>query len=386
MKANRMTKLVWWSRCIIVVLLAVVLAISSVACGNSNQSPSITSLVANPVSVGPGDSSTVTCVAADLDGDALSYTWTFTGGSQSGTGDTITWVAPSAANTYTVKVTVSDGKGGMANGSVVIIVAPTPTPTPTGGSIDIKSSPAGAEVIIDGVDTGSITPYVATNIASGNHSVKLEYTHYKWRQETVSVSGGQTTYINWALTYADDQTLTIQPNASDGKDTWVAELYPDQNSASSVGTYVDGDSAGQRFRTYIHFNLDSIPATAVVTVADLGLYYYVSAPGAVASTVGVYKVTSSWNESVVTWDNQPASSAAPEDTEDMSGAPTNTFLLWSITSLTQSWHDGSIPNYGIMLRDADENTYEGRKAFYSSDWSDSTQCPKLTITYYDPTP
>jgi len=220
--------------------------------------PSITSLVANPASLAPGDGTTVTCVATDPDGDVLSYTWEYTGGTLQGTGSTVTWIAPSIANTYTVKVTISDGKGGTANSNVAISVgsapSPTLTPTPTStetatptstpatsyGSIDIKSSPAGAKVIIDGVDTGSITPYVATNIASGNHTVKLEYTHYKGRSENVSVIEGQTKYINWALTYADNQTLTIQPDGAAGKDSCVYEYMPDADRSTEVTVYAGG--------------------------------------------------------------------------------------------------------------------------------------------------
>jgi hypothetical protein len=360
---------------------------AGVACGKSNQSPSITSLVAVPTSVAPGGSAAVTCVAADPDGDALSYTWTFTGGAQSGTGDTITWVAPSAANTYTVRVSVNDGKGGVANSSVVIgVLAPTPTPAPTEGSIDIKSNPAGAKVIIDGVDTGSITPYVATNIVSGNHSVKLEYTHYKWRQDTVSVNGGQTKYINWALTYADEQTLTIQPNASDGKDAEVDELAAGYNFATTNALTVDADSAGQRYRTYIQFDLSSIPATAVVTEADMGLYYCWNVPGAVAEPVGVYKVTSSWSESLLTWNNQPAVNATVQATVTIPASATGGFVNWTISGLAQNWVSSTVANHGVMLRQTDDSTYGGRKEFYSSDWTDAAMRPKLAITYYDPTP
>jgi hypothetical protein len=124
-----------------------------------------------------------------------------------------------------VAVTVSDGKGGTVNSSVSIAVAvptPTPTPAPTEGSIDIKSNPAGAEVIIDGHDTGSITPYVATHVAVGNHTVKLVYTHYKWRTENVPVTGGEPAYVNWLLTYADSVTLPIQPA---GKDAWLGYQF-----------------------------------------------------------------------------------------------------------------------------------------------------------------
>ena len=376
-----------WTRWItlMVIVLIALMTVTATACSSkaANQSPLITSLVAVPTSVAPGGSATVTCVATDPDGDALSYLWTFTGGSQSGTGDTITWVAPTAANTYTIKVSVSDGKGGVANSSITIVAAPTPTPAPTEGSIDIKSNPANANVIIDGIDTGSITPYVATHVSDGNHTVQLEYAHYKWHSGVVAVNGGETAYVNWALTYADEQTRTLQPDGTAGKDTWAGELYPDQKSGS-LGWLSVGGGAGGQFRAYIQFDLSSIPSAAVVTEADLGLYYRFSTPGSLDSAIGVYKVTSSWNESLLTWNNQPAVNATVQDTVTVPASATNDFVNWTIIGLVRDWLSNTVANNGVMLRDTNESVYEGEKEFCSSGWTDSILHPKLVITYYDP--
>ena len=118
MKLSRWTTLI-----IVVLLLAVTVAAGACSSAKANQPPTITRLVAVPTSLAPGVGATVSCVAADPDGDTLSYAWEYSGGTLQGIGSTVTWIAPSAANTYTVKVTVSDGKGGVANGSVAIVVA-----------------------------------------------------------------------------------------------------------------------------------------------------------------------------------------------------------------------------------------------------------------------
>ena len=387
-----MMKLSRWTTLFIVVLLvAVTVGVGACSSTKANQPPTITSLVAVPTSLAPGGSSVVTCVAADPDGDVLSYTWTFTGGSMSGTGDTITWVAPSTANTYTVRVSVNDGKGGVANSSVAIVVAPAPTPTPTPalteGSIDIKSNPAGAEVLIDGVDTGSITPYVSTHVAVGNHSVELVYPHYKWRTENVSVTGGETAYVNWALTYADNVTKQIQPNAAAGKDAMVNQLSPNPDTNYGSATYLEtGCETGCTIRSYIQFSLPSLPSTAVITNAGLSLWYYDHMESSAEDRpLVLYRVTSGWNESLITWDNQPNTSATVLDTENVPASPTNGFITWDITNLVKSWFSGTLPNYGVMLNDADY-LHENFKLFYSSDWGNVSQCPKLTITYWDPAP
>jgi hypothetical protein len=91
-----------------------------------NQPPVISSITAEPQSVPPGGSSTITVVASDPDGDPLSYSWSASGGSISGSGAQVTWTAPGVAGTYTVTATVSDGKGGSDSASVSISVAGLP--------------------------------------------------------------------------------------------------------------------------------------------------------------------------------------------------------------------------------------------------------------------
>ncbi len=84
----------------------------------ANNSPVVDSLTTSAASVGPGGSVIVTGVAHDPDGDSVSYKWTADGGVITGAGPNVTWVAPQVApggqETYTIKLTVDDGKGGVA--------------------------------------------------------------------------------------------------------------------------------------------------------------------------------------------------------------------------------------------------------------------------------
>ena len=389
-----MMKLSRWTTLFIVVLLVSVVAVAG-ACSSAkaNQPPTITSLAAVPTSLAPGGGSTVTCVAADPDGDTLNYAWEYTGGTLQGTGSTVTWIAPSVVNTYTVKVSVNDGKGGVANTSVAIIVT-----APTEGSIDIKSNPTGAKVIIDGNDTNSVTPYLAIHIASGNHTVELEYAHYVWRQGVVTVVGGETLPIDWALTYAVDKQLNISLNHGiAGKDAWVYEYLPEHvcsvvydyplgSTGTYQGFYAGADPAGNRSRAYIQFDMSSLPSGAVIENASLGLFYWSEAMTASAGPIGVYKVTSSWNASLITWNHQPRLSSTATDTVTVPAAITEDFLFWDITGLVKGWQDSPSTNYGVMLRDTDENTNEGFKGFYSDGSDVASQHPELIITYYNPMP
>jgi len=85
-----------------------------------NRDPVISSLVANPITVLPQSNSTVTCVASDPDGDVLVYSWKASDGEITGMGDTVTWIAPETEGTFSITVSVDDGKGGHDIGSVLV--------------------------------------------------------------------------------------------------------------------------------------------------------------------------------------------------------------------------------------------------------------------------
>jgi hypothetical protein len=57
----------------------------------------------------------ITCLAADPDGDKLTYSWSADNGTIQGTGSTISWTSPDTMGKYNISVTVSDGKGGEAS-------------------------------------------------------------------------------------------------------------------------------------------------------------------------------------------------------------------------------------------------------------------------------
>jgi len=362
-----------------VAVAAVIAVVVIIAMAGGGNAPVITSVTPNPATVGLGGISNISCVATDPDGDTLSYAWDAQSGTITGSGDTITWQAPGAAGTYTINVTVNDGTGRAADGSTVVSVVVTT------GTIDIKSNPAGAAVYLDGVDTGSITPYIIANVGEGQHTIKLTYNHYKYREETVTVTAGETTYVNWALTWADTTTVTIQPNPTAAKDAYLWSPNPDSNLGDFQYLCVGLSAVNQIARSYLQFDLSSIPGTAVIDWAYVAIYYY-SGSSAVATPIGIYSVNSSWSESTITWNNQPTSAATAEYTYTMPASPINTFYTWSIKDLVQGWIDGSITNYGVLLKDTNESTVEAWKCFYSSDWGTASQRPKLTISYYDPTP
>jgi hypothetical protein len=95
------------------------------------QPPTI-SCSANPTSLNPGDSSTITANAVSPQNRPLTYSYTSTAGSVSGTGATATLSSAGAApGSITVTCNTVDDKGNTASATTsVTVIAPPPPPPP----------------------------------------------------------------------------------------------------------------------------------------------------------------------------------------------------------------------------------------------------------------
>src|SRR5271156_2937054 len=95
--------------------------------------PPTVSCVANPSSVNPGDSSTITATGVSPQNRPLTYSYTASSGTISGSGTTATLSTTGApAGTITVTCTVADDKGQTASATTTVTInAPAPVVTPT---------------------------------------------------------------------------------------------------------------------------------------------------------------------------------------------------------------------------------------------------------------
>ena len=187
------------------------------------------------------------------------------------------------------------------------------------------------------------------------------------------------------MTVAPIETLTLQPG-SEGKDAFVNsdDIYPDLNIGDNV--YLLAGNNGFKNRTYIQFDLNPnpLPVGAVITDARLKLYQdtMLILPGTFNG--GLYTVTSNWEENEITWNNQPTSSS------DSVALPTlydttGNWVTCHIEDFVKGWLDGSITNYGLLLKAIDESSEDTGARFFSSDYvTDISKHPILEIDYYVP--
>lgn len=265
--------------------------------------------------------------------------------------------------------------------TALILAAGCTSTTPTTGIIDLNSTPDGARVILDGVDTGQVTPIILTGVEAGTHTIQLDKFHYEIWEDTVIVIANDTIYRNPPLTYAATQYITLQPGAV-GKDAAISSSIPTNNFGNETYSWV-GDFSGTITRLYIQFNLSSVPVNARIVDADLLLYQYFTFGGS-DFTIELLKINNSWDESTISWDLQPTRSSDPIITSSITAGAT-TWNSWDIDDLVQGWLDGGIANYGANLKDTHETSGNTMAYFYTSDYTiDTTKRPKLVISYYIP--
>ncbi|HEX5745940.1 MAG TPA: Ig-like domain-containing protein [Archangium sp.] len=98
-----------------------------------NRAPTLGPVASTQTTLNEGSTASLSVTATDPDGDTLTYSWTQSpfsplGTFAEGSSSTASWTAPfiSSNTTFVLKVTVSDGKGGSAQGTVSVTVVNVP--------------------------------------------------------------------------------------------------------------------------------------------------------------------------------------------------------------------------------------------------------------------
>ena len=141
-----------------------------------NQSPVISKITANPAEGISGSSITITAVAADPDDDPITFKWSASEGTITGTGSAVTWAAPNKTGNFTIGLTVADSRGGQTTGSVAVnVVGPTKTVT-----INTVPSETGT------VDQKNATDY--SRVRAGDDANNVGYRAF-WSFDISSLNG-----------------------------------------------------------------------------------------------------------------------------------------------------------------------------------------------------
>jgi hypothetical protein len=178
--------------------------------------------------------------------------------------------------------------------------------------------------------------------------------------------------------YVLEPDLTINPV----EDAYVDSYQPDQNFGEAEILEVNDHNGIETARTYVKFDLSSIPDDVKIHFA-LIQFYYCDSKGGDEPKIGAYQINSIWDENSITWDKQPKFSPICEHYILLSQYDPMFSEYLDITDLVRGWKSGSIPNNGVVVKFCEPcNIDITRRIFRSKEWIVENEKPALIISYY----
>lgn len=133
------------------------------------------------------------------------------------------------------------------------------------------------------------------------------------------------------------------------------------------------------YRSFLWHDLSGIPYKSRILSAKLYVYCYYHNDNAAGALHNFSRVTESWDEESLTWNNMPAVDSKLYCEEWQTAPALNSWGSWDITPLVQEWVDQTYPNYGLQIVNQSENVY--RKDWFFSNRRSSYGGTYIEIEY-----
>ncbi len=323
-------------------------------------------------------------------------------------GNTAGYVRYPAAYSSVIAVSAVDSNNKIASwscyGPEIEFAAP---------GVNVKSTmPGGLYGYKDGTSmaaphvTGAVALLLSTNVLGTSYDLnkngKWDPAEVRSRLQSTAVdlgSQGKDNYYGYGLIDAYTAVKDFVPDSVTyaAYDNRLRELSP--TTVYSTSTYIDIGKSTSRCRDVMLFDLSAYEPMDTVSNATLSLYWYYP-PGSTRSSdtvVEVYRPVE-WDPKYVSWNNcrsgvrwttaggdwfdknnvLQGSTPYASVTFPASKVPDDKYYEFDVTQLVQEYVSGEYNNTGFLLKAKDENG--NYIAFYSSDWSNAEQRPKLTVT------
>ena len=142
-------------------------------------------------------------------------------------------------------------------------------------------------------------------------------------------------------------------------------------------------------RTLLNFNFNSIPSGVVITSAYLKLYGYGPCGNGQATSIGncglnyckLYRVTSPWVETSVTWNNQPSYSTSLSKSLHSSVNINQNYPHIVVTALVQEMLNNPSTSFGFLMKLTNETMPSKCLVFCSRENVNVSNRPQLVVTY-----
>jgi hypothetical protein len=185
----------------------------------------------------------------------------------------------------------------------------------------------------------------------------------------------------------DPYYFWYQPTTSD--DTYTAQSPAGDRSGHpelKVGHSALQDeplNPGRYRRTYVHFSEIQPGFVEQVTYADLNLTVSKVEELCASRTMQAHRITSSWSgKNVTTLSSAPSHRSDADATKSFGCSGAQFFESSALLETVQGWVSGAVPNYGFMVRAAQETDFQAYREFYSREASvNSINKPYMEIAY-----
>jgi len=247
--------------------------------------------------------------------------------------------------------------------------------------------------------------------ASGFGSVEIPEIHAspsKTGNNTEAVSEGPCCQLNYEITgdnsiCESDSTILIPTLIESiqtaiipiSEDAYLSQSNPTKNY-SSCKEIIISSVVGDVDRGMLKIDFSSIPAG--VTLNNATLVLTKNGGDNIPMDIGVHEITTDWflssnascgggTSKAPNWNESSNGSNWTTNGGDYLSVPTSTTTIsgnaeynWDVSSIVQSWCDGSSNNYGLLLKAVNENT-GSIKEFASIDDNNESISAKLLLEY-----
>ncbi|MFZ5965980.1 MAG: DNRLRE domain-containing protein [Bacillota bacterium] len=162
-------------------------------------------------------------------------------------------------------------------------------------------------------------------------------------------------------------------------DTTINSAMPYENYGDYYALYAGLYMNQSIYRSLIQFDLPNLSRSGIIESAEIMLYIIRNDYPSYPKEFRIYRLAEKFDEDTVHYWNQPSMDTTLYKTLTISDE-INTWLKIDITDFFNEWICKKYPNYGILIRAADENT-NSLIGFYSKDAKEILYKPKLQINF-----
>jgi hypothetical protein len=167
-------------------------------------------------------------------------------------------------------------------------------------------------------------------------------------------------------------------------DTYADQVHPDKSYGASEFLRVRS-LGSENARTYIFFDISTIPPGATVLRAKL--FLYLSEPPTSNRTYLCYALDSAWDENSLTWNKKPRVRSIYVASSTVTTTPG--WVIWDVTDQIQMFLNGieeyAWSNFGFEIFDKFEDSSEPQEAaFCAREFTERNKRPFLNVEFIPP--